>query len=512
METKFKTLDQLIDHMMKLDDDPLYEGGTNMVICRGNPKARFMVVGEAPGPQENKEGRPFIGRSGQLLSELLQLAGLDSEQDVFITNSVFRMPPGKDGKAFRKPSKKEIDYYRQYLLEIIRLIDPLVMLLPGNVAMQAILGTTGITKLRGQWVEWESRQVLPIFHPAYLLRNPSAETRTIMEQDVQAAGRKYKALLGGDLSESIKPHPEAAPTSTKAETQAIRIIGVPMDLGQARRGVDMGPSALRYAGLGNRLRRLGHTIEDQGDIPTPVRDTLPPEGGLAFLPAVVESCEAIYQAGRAAIEAGSFPLFLGGDHSIAVGTVGGVTHTESTGLLWIDAHGDFNTPDTSPSGNVHGMPLAALLGHGDATLVNVGRPGQKLKTSDIVLLGIRDLDTQERILLKEQGVKVYTMREIDERGLAPVAREALEYLSHCERLHVSLDMDSLDPSEAPGVGTPVPGGLTYREAHLLMEIIADCACVTSADVVEINPILDDRNHTAELAVELMASLLGKSIL
>jgi arginase len=292
----------------------------------------------------------------------------------------------------------------------------------------------------------------------------------------------------------------------------IRIIGVPMDLGQSRRGVDMGPSALRYAGLADRLRRLGYTMEDQGNIDTPVRDTLPPEGGLAFLPAVEQACQTIYQAGQKAVADGCLPLFIGGDHSIAVGTIGGVSHAERIGVLWIDAHGDFNTPESSPSGNLHGMPLAVLMGLGTPALVDLGRAGPKLKATEVMLIGVRDLDRQERHMVKQSGIGVYTMREIDERGMATIANEALTRLSHVSRLHVSLDMDSLDPSEAPGVGTPVPGGLTYREAHLLMEIIADCACVGSIDVVEINPILDQRNHTAKIALELIASLLGQSIL
>ena len=293
---------------------------------------------------------------------------------------------------------------------------------------------------------------------------------------------------------------------------AICLIGVPMDLGQSRRGVDMGPSALRYAGVGERLRQLGYIIEDKGNVETPVRDTLSPEGGLTYLPAVVQTCQTIYEIGLTAIQAGRIPIFIGGDHSIAAGTIGGVTHEEPAGILWIDAHGDFNTPEISPSGNLHGMPLAALMGHGAPGLVNLGRPGPKLKAKDVVLVGIRDLDRQERRLLKDSGVTVYTMREIDERGMAPVVKEALERLRHRTRLHVSLDMDSLDPSEAPGVGTPVPGGLTYREAHLLMELLADDGRVCSIDVVEINPILDDGNHTAKIATELLASLLGQSIL
>jgi len=289
----------------------------------------------------------------------------------------------------------------------------------------------------------------------------------------------------------------------------IRLIGVPMDLGQSRRGVDMGPSALRYAGIHNRLEKLGHAVEDDGNIHVPVRDTL---GGLHYLSAVIEVCQAVYRAGQAAIRDKTLPIFIGGDHSIAVGTIGGVSHDEPVGVLWVDAHGDFNTPEISPSGNLHGMPLATLLGRGNPAWVNLARPGPMLAPENVVLIGIRDLDSAERDLLKESGATVYTMREIDERGMAPVVSEALDRLSHLPRLHVSLDMDSLDPSEAPGVGTPVPGGLTYREAHLLMEILADTKRVGSVDVVEINPILDAGNHTAKMATELLASLLGQSIL
>ncbi|MDZ7343897.1 MAG: arginase, partial [candidate division KSB1 bacterium] len=204
---------------------------------------------------------------------------------------------------------------------------------------------------------------------------------------------------------------------------SIRLIGVPMDLGQSRRGVDMGPSALRYAGLSQRLRNLGHRVEDIGNIQVPVRDTLPEVGGMAYLPAVIEACELIYEQGRKAIAEGWLPLFIGGDHSIAVGTVGGVTHNGSCGLLWIDAHGDFNTPESSPSGNIHGMPLAALVGLGNSGLVNLGRSGPKLKPQDVVLLGIRDLDAEERLLIKESGIGVYSMREVDELGIANVVRE-----------------------------------------------------------------------------------------
>ncbi len=274
----------------------------------------------------------------------------------------------------------------------------------------------------------------------------------------------------------------------------------------------MGPSALRYAGLDDHLRALGYTVEDCGNLEVPIRDTLPPEGGMTYLPAIVDACQAMYRQGAQAISDGCLPFFIGGDHSIAVGTIGGVTHDSPCGVLWIDAHGDFNTPQTSPSGNLHGMPLAALMGHGAPELVHLGRPGPKLTAPDVILIGVRDLDPEERELIRQSGIGVYTMRDVDERGIAPIAQEALRRLSHHHRLHVSLDMDVLDPTEAPGVGTPVPGGLSYREAHLLMEIIADSDCVGSLDVVEINPILDHRNHTAKVALELTASLLGKRIL
>jgi len=290
----------------------------------------------------------------------------------------------------------------------------------------------------------------------------------------------------------------------------IAIIGVEMDLGQSRRGVGMGPNALRYAGLDNRLQRLGYILEDYGNISVPTRDMLTAEHELAFLPSVANVCKEIYQIGREVIAARQLPIFLGGDHSIAMGNIGGVTHVEPVGVLWIDAHGDFNTPATSPSGNLHGMPLAVLLGHGAPELVNLGRPGPKLIAYQIVLIGTRDLDEQERQLLMENKITVYTMREIDERGIATVANEALDRLSHLSRLHISLDMDGIDPTEAPGVGTPILGGLTYREAHLLMEIIADRACIGSVDIVEINPILDQRNHTSELAVALVTALLGET--
>lgn len=303
--------------------------------------------------------------------------------------------------------------------------------------------------------------------------------------------------------------------------RSIRILGIPMDLGQQRRGVDMGPSAVRYAGLFQRLSRLGCQVEDAGNVAVPVREqrtvqahqwTESGAGGLRHLPEVVSICRSIYEVAGSCSDTPEIPIFLGGDHSIAVGTVSGTACAGPVGLIWIDAHGDFNTPETSPSGNIHGMPVAALVGRGHPDLVDLGHPGPKLRPQEIAMIGIRDLDGAEREALAGAGIHVYTMRDIDELGMATVARRALSHLNHLSRIHVSLDMDSIDPDVAPGVGTPVPGGLSYREAHLLMEILAESGKIASIDVVEINPILDDGNRTAELAVELVASLLGQRIM
>jgi arginase len=295
-----------------------------------------------------------------------------------------------------------------------------------------------------------------------------------------------------------------------------RIIGVPMDLGQQRRGVDMGPSAVRYAGLQERLTRLGYTVQDGGNITVPVVEAISEsetsqKSNARHLNAVVAVCQAVYEQMTCCVADHEFAIFLGGDHSISVGTIAGVVRRGPVGVIWIDAHADFNTPDTSPSGNVHGMSVAALLGHGAPALVDVGFPGAKLQPSQVVMIGIRNLDLEERRRLARSGVSVFTMTDIDEQGIASITRQALNRLNHLDAIHVSLDMDSLDPDSAPGVGTPVPGGLTYREAHLLMEILARSNKVRSLDMVEINPILDNRNQTAELAVELAASLLGQRI-
>lgn len=296
------------------------------------------------------------------------------------------------------------------------------------------------------------------------------------------------------------------------ENKVIRIVGVPMDLGQNRRGVDMGPSAIRYAGLQARLARLGYTIFDEGNVSVPNPEEEAAEGQSRRIKSVATACRNIYTLACDWITRDETAVFLGGDHSISIGTVAASAQAGSTGLIWVDAHADFNTPETSPTGNIHGMPVAVLVGDGEDELVNVGFPGPKVQPANIVQIGVRDLDPGERRRLAQSEVNVFTMRHVDELGMAAVARQALDRLHGLERIHVSLDMDGLDPSEAPGVGTPKPGGLTYREAHLLMEILGDSGRVHSLDVVEINPILDLGNQTAELAIELVASLLGQRIM
>lgn len=274
----------------------------------------------------------------------------------------------------------------------------------------------------------------------------------------------------------------------------------------------MGPSAVRCANLQARLERLGHEVLDQGNLAAPNPEEHVVEGSGRRIKAVAAVCNNVYELASKYLADGNFVIFLGGDHSISLGTIAAAAEASKTGVIWIDAHGDFNTPQSSPSGNIHGMPMAALVGKGHDQLVNVGYEGAKLHPSQIVQIGIRTLDPIERTELGNSGIAVFTMRNIDELGTAAIAHQALERLRHLDTIHISLDMDSLDPDEAPGVGTPVPGGLTYREAHLLMEILGDSGRVRSLDIVEINPILDDMNKTAELAVELAASLLGQRIL
>jgi arginase len=293
----------------------------------------------------------------------------------------------------------------------------------------------------------------------------------------------------------------------------VRIYGVPMDLGQNRRGVDMGPSAIRYAGLQKRLERLGLTVYDGGNIRVPGIEEVektPDDAHAHHASAIAEVNQRVHEAMLRSIAAGEKAIFLGGDHSIAMGTVSAaLTRTDRVGVLWIDTHGDFNTPETTPSGNVHGMVVAALMGMCPPPLVICEK---LLKPEQIVMVGTRELDPEERLSLRRMGVKVMTMREIDESGMADVMRDTLRYLGNMSALHVSFDMDSLDPSVAPGVGTPVSGGLTVREAHLLMEMLADDGRVQSLDLVEVNPILDEHNRTAQVAVELAASLFGQRII
>lgn len=299
----------------------------------------------------------------------------------------------------------------------------------------------------------------------------------------------------------------------RAARRPVGIFGVPMDLGQDRRGVDMGPSAIRYARLEASLTDLGYQVTDLGNAEVPIPETVEKVEEVRHLAEIQSVCAGVAGRAEAVVSEGLFPIFLGGDHSIAIGTVAGVAASGGrTGVIWVDAHADFNLPETSPSGNIHGMPLAALTGHGHPDLVDIGGPGASIRAEDAVIIGLRSVDLQERELLREAGVRVYTMKEIDVHGLAAVVRRALRELSHLDRVHLSFDLDVVDPDAAPGVGTPVRGGLTYREAHLLMELINEADIVTSLDVVEVNPILDTRNGTAELAVELVASLMGRRII
>jgi arginase len=300
----------------------------------------------------------------------------------------------------------------------------------------------------------------------------------------------------------------------------IRIVGVPLDLGQSRRGVDMGPSAVRVAGLQVRLESLGHIVEDGGDIPVVIAETLQVGDVRAkYLEEITSTCASHAAMVLKTLENGVTPLVLGGDHSVATGTVAGVAayyrgKNQKIGLVWFDAHTDINTPQTSPSGNVHGMPLAALTGLGPAELGGLLGFSPKVAPQNIAVVGVRDVDAAETDNLRRAGIaRIYTMRDIDELGMRVVMEEALRIAANgTAGYHVSLDMDWLDPSEAPGVGTPVRGGATYREAHLAMEIIADDGRMLSFEVVEVNPVIDERNRTADLAVELCLSAFGKKIL
>jgi arginase len=300
----------------------------------------------------------------------------------------------------------------------------------------------------------------------------------------------------------------------------IKIIGVPLDLGASRRGVDMGPSAVRVAGLEARLESLGHEVNDGGNISVAIAETKPAgEQSARYLKEITDTCTRAAEMVLRSLEEGMTPIVLGGDHSVAAGSVSGVAEfyrreNKKIGLIWIDAHSDINTPETSPSGNVHGMPVAALLGLGPESLSNILGFSPKVAPENTVLIGVRDIDATEKENIRRAGInEVYTMRDIDERGMRTVMEEALRAAGRgTAGYHISLDMDWIDPEDAPGVGTPVRGGATYREAHLAMEIIADHGRMLSFEIVEVNPVIDERNRTADLAVELISSAFGKKIL
>jgi arginase len=296
--------------------------------------------------------------------------------------------------------------------------------------------------------------------------------------------------------------------------EKVAVIGAALDLGQGRRGVDMGPSAIRYAGLAERLEELGCEVIDHGNVPAEIAEASDVGDEQArFLAPILRTCERISKLVRSAREAGCFPLVLGGDHSVALGSLGGLASAHGPGgVIWLDAHGDLNRPDTSPTGNVHGMVLAAALGLGGDAFQSDGWPIPAVERTRVALVGTRELDDGERHLIREQGIRVWTMSTIDQLGMERTIREALEHVSGDGFVHVSLDMDALDPGVAPGVGTPVRGGLRYREAHLSLELISEAGVLTSLDVVEVNPVLDVANETGKLAVELIASALGARIL
>jgi arginase len=301
---------------------------------------------------------------------------------------------------------------------------------------------------------------------------------------------------------------------------SISIIGAPLDLGQGRRGVDMGPSAVRVAGLGRRLTALGYKVNDLGNIDVHQAESQDDTGpsNARFVKQIADSCEKLGRLVADSLAGHQLPVVLGGDHSIAAGTVAGVADflrqsQRKAGLIWIDAHADMNTPESSPSGNVHGMPLACCIGTGPAELVNLLGFAPKVNTDNVVLVGVRDVDEWERVRVHGAGVRTFTMRDIDERGMRDVMRDAIEIASSgTAGFHLSFDLDVVDPQFAPGVGTPVRGGATYREAHLAMEMICDSGGMLSMEVVEVNPVIDQSNQTAELAVELILSALGKKIL
>ena len=299
----------------------------------------------------------------------------------------------------------------------------------------------------------------------------------------------------------------------------VHIIGVPLDLGGGRRGVDMGPSAVRIAGLGERLAAMGRVVVDKGDLTTPIPETqVTRDPTKRYIKDIAKVCQRVYQQTFQSITDGALPIVIGGDHSLAAGSVGAsadfaIEKGGKLGVLWVDAHGDMNTPATTSSGNVHGMPLAALVGTEPAELSSIGKHSPKLQADQVVLIGIRNLDEAEKKRIRAAKVHVFTMKDIDKHGIAVVMKRALKIATTgTNGLHVSFDLDACDPSIAPGVGTPVKGGLDYREAHMVMEMIADSGRMTALDLVEVNPILDSQNQTATLATELALSALGMRII
>lgn len=302
-------------------------------------------------------------------------------------------------------------------------------------------------------------------------------------------------------------------------SKTVRLIGFPMDLGAGRRGVDMGPSALRIAEIAPKLEALGYTVYDEGDINVRTQEVLAVEDAtLKYLPEIADSCRHLSDKVEQVLDSGDFPLILGGDHSMSIGSISGIAahcrkHGKRLGVLWIDAHTDINTPDTSPTGNIHGMPIAALLGIGARELTTIGGDFTKIEPQNIVYIGIRSIDEGERMLIKKLGITTYTMFDIDKYGIFTIVQNTLEQMrTSVDHLHISFDLDSVDPTVAKGVGTPVQGGLSYRETHLLMELIAESGLISSFEIAEVNPILDDMNSSAVFATGAVASCMGKRIL
>jgi arginase len=367
-----------------------------------------------------------------------------------------------------------------------------------------------VSLLEVMWLTYQ--KLLPIPNLGSVLYNACGASRQEMHPKVHSMS---------NVPEVSNPGAGSLHSGTQAlPPRRIRVIGVPLDMGASRRGVDMGPSAVRVAGLEARLEALGHKVVDGGNIRVEIAETQPSGSDKArFLKPIAETCTRTAEAVLKTLEEGMTPLVLGGDHSLAAGSISGVSEFyrrqgQKIGVIWIDAHSDINTPETSPSGNVHGMPLAALLGLGPEALGNLFGYSPKIAAENTVLIGVRDIDAGERANIRRAGVaEVYTMRDIDERGMRAVMEEGLRAAGRgTAGYHVSLDMDWIDPEDAPGVGTPVRGGATYREAHLAMEILADHGRLLSFEIVEVNPVIDEHNRTADLAVELACSAFGKKIL